>query len=131
MRGAGTERADERPKVDTDLVLALAEDIDDRLRALVLLAGFAGLRTGELLGLRREDIDLIHGHIEVRVQAQELARRGRVVSDPKSDAGRRTVALPTLLNDELQIHLDTYAQPGRAGVLFTSADGRPITRRRL
>lgn len=131
MRGAGTERADERPMVDTDLVLALAEDIDDRLRALVLLAGFAGLRTGELLGLRREDIDLLHGHIEVRVQAQEVARRGRVVSDPKSDAGRRTVALPTLLKDVLQIHLDTYAQPGRAGVLFTSADGRPITRRRL
>lgn len=131
MRGAGTERAAERPMVDTDLVLALAEDIDDRLRALVLLAGFAGLRTGELLGLRREDIDLLHGHIEVRVQAQELTRRGRVVSDPKSDAGRRTVALPTLLNDVLQIHLDTYAQPGRAGVLFTSADGQPITRRRL
>jgi integrase len=131
MRGAGTERADERPMVDTDLVLTLAEAIDDRLRAFVLLAGFAGLRTGELLGLRRTDIDLLHGHIEVRVQAQEVARRGRVVSDPKSDAGRRTIALPTLLKELLEIHLGTYAQPGRGGVLFTSADGQPMTRRRL
>lgn len=131
MRGAGTERADERPMVDTALVLALAEAIDDRLRAFVLLAGFAGLRTGELLGLRRTDIDLLHGHIEVRVQAQEVARRGRVVSDPKSDAGRRAIALPNLLKEMLEIHLGTYAQPRRDGVLFTSADGQPITRRRL
>jgi integrase len=131
MRGAGTERTDERPMVDTDLVLALAEAIDDRLRAFVLLAGFAGLRTGELLGLRREDIDLLHGHIDVRVQAQEVARRGRVVSDPKSDAGRRTIALPTLLKEVLQMHLAAYAQPGREGVLFTSSDGEPMTRRRL
>ena len=38
-------------------VLELAESIEPRLRCLVLLGGFGGLRTGELLGLQRRDID--------------------------------------------------------------------------
>ncbi len=66
--GAGTWNAAERPMVPTAVVLKLADavvavdDTEDntgssRLRTLVLLAGFAGLRPGELLALRREHIN--------------------------------------------------------------------------
>lgn len=44
--------------IDAALVFKLADSISAPLRALVILAGFVGLRTGELLGLRRCDIDL-------------------------------------------------------------------------
>ena len=131
MRGAGTERAEERPMVDTALVLALADAIDERLRALVLLAGFAGLRTGELLGLRRIDLDLAQGLVHVRVQAQEVAGSGRIVTGPKSEAGRRTVALPSALIEIIKEHLVTFAQPDHEGFLFTGPRGHPMTRPRL
>ena len=55
IRGGGSERADERPMIEAALVFKLADSISARLRALVLLAGFVGLRTGESLGLRRCD----------------------------------------------------------------------------
>ena len=131
IRGAGIEHAKERPMIDTTVVLDLANAIDPRLEALVLLAGFVGLRTGELLGLRRCDVDLASGLLHVRVQAQQVSHAGRLVTSPKSDAGRRTVALPHLVTDALEHHVDSYAQPGAEGILFTGSKGRPITRQRL
>lgn len=83
--------------VPTTLVLDLADAIVPRYRALVLVAGFAGLRTDESLGLTRGDIDLLHGEIRVTAQAQEIAGSGRVILAPKSDAGRRTVAIPGIV----------------------------------
>ena len=48
IRGGGAEHADERPMIDAELVFRLAHAITPGLRALVIVAGFAGLRTGEL-----------------------------------------------------------------------------------
>ena len=70
----------------TSLVLDRANAIDDRYRALVLVAGFAGLRTGENLGLRRADVDLLQGEIRVTAQAQQIAGSRRVVLAPKGGA---------------------------------------------
>jgi integrase len=39
-------------------VAALADAIDPRYRALVLVAAYGGLRWGELVGLRRQRVDL-------------------------------------------------------------------------
>ena len=52
--GAGVERSAERPIVGSELVLELADAIGVRWRAMTLLAGFAGLRLGELLALREQ-----------------------------------------------------------------------------
>ena len=71
IRGAGIEHARERPMLDTATVLELAEAIGPRLRCLVLLGGFAGMRTGELLGLQRHDVDPLHGTVSVERQAHE------------------------------------------------------------
>jgi len=60
-KGAGIERTPERPFIDTATVLDLGDAIEPRLRALVYLAAFATLRSGELLGLERRDIDLQQG----------------------------------------------------------------------
>src|SRR5438874_3616991 len=72
IRGGGADHADERPMIDAELVFRLADAIAPRLRALVIVAGFVGLRTGELLGLRRCDIDLENRRLTVLVQAQQV-----------------------------------------------------------
>ena len=45
--------------------MVLADAIDPRYRMLVLLAVFASLRWGELMGLRKSDFDLVDGLVHV------------------------------------------------------------------
>jgi integrase len=112
IRGGGAERADERPMIDAELVLKLADSISARLQALVIVAGFVGLRTGELLGLRRCDVDLVDARLPMLVQAQQVVGQGRIVTGPKSEAGQRVVSLPRVVVEALEKHLANYGEPG-------------------
>lgn len=111
--------------VATSLVLDLAEAIEPRYRAMVLLAGFAGLRSGEKLGLRRVDVDLPHAEVHVERQAQEIAGSGRVVLAPKSEAGRRIVALPAIVVEALDHHLAAFVEPEVEAAVFTGRRRQP------
>lgn len=128
IRGGGALATAERPLVGLATVLELADAIEPRLRALILLAGLGGLRTGEMLGLRRLDVDVLRGEVHVRAQAQQVTGAGRVMSAPKTDAGRRTVALPRVVVEALEEHLSRFGQPGAEGAVFTSRRGAPLTR---
>lgn len=128
IRGGGEEHAAERPMVPTSLVLELSEAVDDCYRPLVLLAGFAGLRTGESLGLIRADVDLLRREVRVERQAQEVAGYGRILVPPKTEAGRRTVALPRLVVEALEHHLAEYVGAGPDASLFTSPGGSDLRR---
>jgi integrase len=129
IRGGGQEHPDERPLVETSLVLALAAVIDERVRAIVVLAGFASLRTGESLGLRRRDLNLLHATVDVTTQSQEIDGKQVFVDHTKSDAGRRTVALPRVVVEILDDHLARFVDPEPDALLFTSPlTGEPLTR---
>ncbi|MGA2806379.1 MAG: tyrosine-type recombinase/integrase [Acidimicrobiales bacterium] len=105
VRGAGMERSVERPIVGPELVLELADAIGARWRVMVLLAGFGGLRLGELLALRRRHVDLDAGTITIEEQMVSLDGGRRLLTEPKTEAGRRVVALPQLVLDSLAEHL--------------------------
>jgi integrase len=47
-------------------------------------------------------------------------------SPPKSEAGRRVVAIPALLVPELRAHIERFAQRPDDGLLFTSPTGKPL-----
>jgi integrase len=132
IRGAGQEQPEERPLASTSLVLELAEAIGDRYRAIVLVVGFLGTRTGEVLGLRRCDVDLVHAEMHVRVQAQELKSRGRTQLDyTKTDAGRRPLAIPQLVLDALEHHLGRYTAADADAPVFSGPEGGPLRRATL
>jgi len=63
---------------------------------MVRLAAWCGLRLGELAELRRKDIDLQNGVVVVHHGVNRVPGR-RVVGDPKSRAGKRTVSIPPLI----------------------------------
>ena len=65
---------------------------EDRFWALYVLAFSTGLRRGELLGLRWEDLDLERGVLRVR---RSLTPDGKSYNQPKSAKGRRSVQLTT------------------------------------
>jgi len=65
----------------------------DRLHALWVVLGTAGLRVGEVLGLRWDDIDLDGKRLVVRRALQRQRGTGFVLVEPKSARSRRTVLL--------------------------------------
>jgi integrase len=127
VKGAATERAPEMRVATIAQVAALAEAIHPRFRALVLVAAYAGLRWGELVGLQVKRVDLLHGRITVAEQATEID--GQFTwGPPKTEAGRRTVTLPAVAAEALAEHLATSSQPGPEGLVFTSAEGALLRR---
>jgi integrase len=113
-------------------VEALAAALPERFRLVVLLAAWCQLRRGELLGLRRRDVDLLRGTISVE-QSRTFTRDGRsLVKEPKSTAGRRTIAVPTHVLPALADHLARFtasepATPRRTPPCATSTPRRTAT----
>jgi len=108
-------------------VTDLAEVIDDRYRALVLTAAYAGCRFGELAGLKTHRLDLLRRSLTVAEALSEV--RGQVrFAAPKTSAARRRVALPKFLADELAVHLAEWPS-GSDGLVFTAPQGGPLLRR--
>ena len=78
----------------------LAETIDPRYRAFVLLGGYSGLRLGEMLGLRWGRVNLLRREVTVVETLTDLA--GAVsFGPPKTKAAIRTVGVPSFVADEL------------------------------
>jgi integrase len=129
IKGASQDTAEERPMATLDQVFAIAEAIQPRYRLLVLLAAFGQLRFGELVALRRRDVDPVAMELRVRKATAEMQDGTQVDDDPKSRAGKRPIALPHGLRADIEIHLSTYAQAGPAGRLFVGPQGG-VPRRR-
>ena len=108
--GLQAVRKPERPTLTADELLRLAGAVPARYRALVLLAGTVGLRWGEAIGLRVGDIDFLRRRISVQQTVEEVSGHVRVVAATKSEAGKRTFALPAFLVDELAAHLVAHRQ---------------------
>jgi integrase len=91
-------------------VFALADQMPGRFCALILAAAFTGLRWGELIALRRRDLDMTQAVVRVARKFAQLACGQMVAGPTKSAAGLRTVALPELIVADLRTHLEPYVE---------------------
>ncbi len=93
---------------------ALSVAIDPRYRLAVLLAGYGGLRGGEIGGLRLQDVDVQNCQLQI---VQATARHGgqRVLGDVKTGASRRRIDVPRFLVDAVLEHVKLWetADDGR------------------
>ncbi|HSL00538.1 MAG TPA: site-specific integrase, partial [Rubrobacteraceae bacterium] len=100
----------------------------DRYEALYVLALTTGLRQGELLGLRWEDVDLDGGELQIRRTL--VTRSGEhTFGEPKTARGRRTVALVPMATDVLRSHRERQRDVGLwypGGLVFTTSKGTPV-----
>ncbi|MDH3025301.1 site-specific integrase [Gordonia alkanivorans] len=127
-RAAVKHRKGEPVTLTTDEIRALADEMPAQWRALVLLAGFSGLRWGELTALRRSDLDMGADALAVTVRRAVTFVDGKYVEGrPKSRAALRTVPLPEGLRPALTEHLETHAAPGRDGLIFPAKSGGPLS----
>lgn len=126
VKGGGIEKAPERPIATIAEVAALAEAMPDHLQIAVLLAAWCQLRRGEILGLRRKDVDLLHGTLSISVTRTETMAGVTVVKAPKSEAGRRTIAIPTNVFPHLTAHLERFVEPGADALVMVGEYGGPL-----
>ena len=105
-----------------DEVACLAESINPRYRALVLVGAFGGFRIGEMAGLRRTRVDILRARIDVAEITVEVAGQLHT-GPPKTRAGRLSISLPRSVVDELGHHLGAWAGPD---LVFTGPMGGPL-----
>lgn len=123
IRGAGvSKRAHEVRPASLDELEVLVAAMPDRYRLLVLLAAWCALRVGEVTELRRQDIDLERGVLRVQ-RGVVWVEHEYVVGNPKTVAGRRTVALPPHLVPLVEEHLERYVGSGRPSLVFPGRAG--------
>lgn len=97
---------------------------------MVLAAAWCALRFGELTELRRKDIvigpeaadEVRRGTIRVRRAVVRVDGEFRV-GDPKSDAGKRDVAIPPHLIPAVEDHLRDVVAPGADALLWPADNG--------
>jgi len=126
IRGAATtDHAERRPPTIGE-VRRVAARMPHRYRLLVLLAAASGLRYGELVALRRGDVDLT----TMTLSVTKSVRRGRE-GLPKSAAGVRVVHLPAVLEPLIMAHLRAHVGRDRTSLVFTTSTGNPPSNNHL
>jgi integrase len=105
----------------------------DRLEALYILAVHTGMRQGEMLALRWQDVDLENAVVSVR---RTLTRSGGkvVFGEPKTKKSRRSIRLTPQAVEALRSHLERQLRDMEIlgdryqdqGLVFTTDTGAPI-----
>ncbi len=107
---------------------------------LYALAATTGLRMGELLGLRWQDISISAGTLSVRQTLARDGRNGWTLAQPKSARSRRTIPLPATAREALERQrqrqaarreAEAGAWQDTAGLCFTDEIGRPCDPHRV
>lgn len=128
IAGAGQEATSERPVATVAQVFALADAVPHRFRALILCAAFTALRWGELVAMRRSNLDMSTMDLRVPRRTAELNDGTLEDGPPKSAAGFRTVSVPKIIERDLRRHLRQHAKGGPDTLIFTGAKGAQLRR---
>jgi integrase len=108
----------------------------DRLEALYVLAVTAGLRQGELLGLKWKDLDLDAGTLQVRRTLSGSKNGAPIFGLPKTTKGKRSIRLTDVSVAALKRHHELQTEERQRlegfwqeyGLIFTTQVGAPLNR---
>lgn len=111
---------------------------DDTLGPIITVAATTGLRQGELLGMRWQDLDLDARRLTVRRQLVLDLDRKSILAEPKTAKSRRTIDLPARAVAAFAVERERQAArrkvagtawsplTGMDGLVFTDGIGRPL-----
>jgi len=127
------QRGQIRPWAAGEARAFLASAKPDPLYTAFVLLILYGLRRGEVLGLRWDDIDFDGGTIQIRQQLQRV--RGELFLAPvKTQAGQRSLplldtaaqALKPQAERQAHYRIDMGSAWPETGLVFTTRTGRPV-----
>lgn len=101
-----------------DQCQSLLNVLPEPVRTMALVGILAGLRVGEILGLRWQDVCFLSKNIRI----EQAAYRGSIGS-PKTKGSKRTLPMPEPLQDALARHHTASAE--RNGLVFPTRTGAP------
>jgi integrase len=127
VKGAGKPTPMRRGEaLSVDQVLTYLEAVPERYRVALMVSAWCALRSGEVRGLRRSDVDMTAQTFSV-VQAVSRVRTGPTakslewrVAGPKTAAGVRTVTMPAVMVEPMRNWIAQLPMAGRDGWLFPS-----------
>jgi len=131
--GPRVERFDIQPFTPAEARVFLDSIAGERLEALYSVALTMGLRQGEALGLRWQDVDVELGYLRISKQLQRVHGAPQLV-EPKTARSRRTLAMPPMITKSLEQHRVRQRQErSNAGnrwaetdLVFASTEGKPL-----
>jgi integrase len=132
------ERFEIQPIDQSHAQLFLGAIKGERLEALFIVALSLGLRRGEALGLRWQDVDIENRAVRVCQQLHRVNKQ-LVFDEPKTKSSCRVLSLPDLLVAKLREHRTKQLQEKLAagsewkesGLVFTTSFGTPIDPRNV
>ena len=102
------------------------------LEAVFILAIATGLRQGEILGLRWEDIDWDNKRIAIRVNLQEVAGKLAIVPAPKTRTSRRPISASSIVLAALKRRREIAKKEGhKSAYVFATPAGLWIRKKSL
>lgn len=112
-----------------DQVENLAAKMPESRRLAVTLAAYCALRPGEVLGLRRRDVDTRKRVLNIRETASARNAGSSSVGPAKTAGSVRSVHYPGRLHESILEHLREHAAEGPQGHLFPSprTPGQPLS----
>lgn len=123
IRGAGSTERVIKPKPATlEQLEIIVGEMPENLKLMVLLGAWCAMRFGELVELRRRDVDVEDGVVRIR-RAAVRVDGGWEEGDPKSDAGKRDVAIPPHLLPAVKDHLAKHVDKQQTSLLFPPKNG--------
>lgn len=113
--------------LEPDQVLALAEAVPQRYRALIIAHAGLGLRPGELFGLTADRVDFLRRTVRVDQQMVRIRGEGvQLTSKLKTRAAYRTLPLPDVVTRAVAAHMQAFPPHPELGLIFTNERSGPI-----
>lgn len=123
IEGAGSADRTIKPRpLTVEQLSTIVEAMPDRLQLMVLLGCWCAMRYGELVELRRNDIDTADRTVRVR-RAATRVKGDWIVGNPKSEAGIRDIAIPPNIIPAVENHLARFVGPEKNALLFPPKNG--------
>lgn len=114
----------ERAPIDSESVTDLIAKLAEPSRSIACLLAMTGLRIGELLALRWQDLDLQKGFLSVRQTVYE----GHF-DEPKCKRSKRCIPLGPKCAEIFAVLKSAESAP--SGLVFAARNGAPLSRRNL
>lgn len=103
---------------------------DGQLGVIVEVMLGTSARIGEVLAIRRRDIDITSATPSIRIAGTIVSHKGEPTArqdHPKTAKSRRTVAIPTFTGEAVRKRLVRVGDPSLDALLFTTREGNPLT----